>query len=84
MKEHVDRFLRYLGTERGASEHTVRSYKKDLDSFAQFVGQKVEDVDMADVRGYVAMLINSGLKKSSVGRRLAAVRSFFKFLHRYL
>jgi integrase/recombinase XerC len=82
VKEYVDRFLRYLGTERGASEHTIRSYKKDLETFSEFVGQKVEDVDMADVRGYVAMLINSGLKKSTVGRRLATVRSFFKFLHR--
>ena len=82
MKEHIDKFLRYLGTERGSSEHTIRSYKKDLETFTEFAGQRIEDVDMTDVRGYVAMLINSGLKKSTVGRRLAAVRSFFKFLHR--
>ncbi len=82
MKEHIDKFLRYLGTERGSSEHTLRSYRKDLETFMEFAGQKVENVDMTDVRGYIAMLINSGLKKSTVGRRLAAVRSFFKFLHR--
>ncbi len=82
MKEHIEKFLRYLGTERGSSEHTLRSYRKDLETFMEFAGQKIEDVDMTDVRGYVAMLISGGLKKSTVGRRLAAVRSFFKFLHR--
>ncbi len=82
MKEYVDRFLRYLGTERGASEHTIRSYRKDLETFFEHTHSQAEAVDMTDVRGYVAAQINSGLKKSTVGRRLASVRSFFKFLHR--
>ncbi len=82
MKEYIDKFLRYLGTERGASEHTIRSYRKDLETFFEHTHSQAEAVDMTDVRGYVAAQINNGLQKSTVGRRLASVRSFFKFLHR--
>lgn len=82
MNDYVDKFLRYLGTERGASEHTIRSYGKDLETFFEHVRSQPGTVDMADIRGYVAAQINSGLNKSTVGRRLACVRSFFKFLHR--
>ncbi len=82
MKEYIERFLRYLRTERGASEHTIRSYRKDLETFFAHTHAQAEAVDMTDVRGYVAAQINSGLKKSTVSRRLATVRSFFKFLNR--
>lgn len=81
-KEYKDAFLRYLATERGASVHTIRSYRRDLDTFFEYVRSGVEDIEMIDVRGFVAMQINAGLKKTSVGRRLAAVKSFFRFLHR--
>jgi integrase/recombinase XerC len=81
-KEYKDGFLRYLAVERGASEHTIRSYRKDLDAFFDHVRAVPEAIDMGDVRGFVAAQINSGLKKSTVGRRLAAVKSFFRFLHR--
>lgn len=82
MKEYIDRFLRHLGTERGASEHTIRSYRKDLETFSEYTQSQAEAVDMTDIRGYIAAQMNSGLSKSTVSRRLASVRSFFKFLHR--
>jgi integrase/recombinase XerC len=81
-KEYRDTFLRYLTVERGASEHTLRSYRKDLDTFFEYVGSGAEDIEMLDVRGFVAGQINKGLKKSTVGRRLATIKSFFRFLHR--
>lgn len=81
-KLHRDNFLRYLSTERGASEHTIRSYRKDLDTFFEYVRSGAEDIEMLDVRGFVAGQINDGLKKSTVGRRLATIKSFFRFLQR--
>lgn len=82
MKDHIDKFIKYLEIERAASAHTLRSYRKDLDKFSQYVKAHPEDIDIIDVRGFIAEQIKSGLKKSTVGRRLASIRSFFKFLHR--
>ena len=62
--------------------HTPRAYRKDLESFSGFIKEGAEDVESVDIRGYVASLVNSGLKKSSVGRRLATLRSFYRFLCR--
>jgi integrase/recombinase XerC len=81
-KEYRDEFLRHLSTERGASEHTIRSYRKDLDAFFEYTKARPEDVEMLDVRGFLAGQISNGLKKSTAGRRLASIRSFFRFLHR--
>jgi len=81
-KDYRDEFLRYLSIERGASEHTLRSYRKDLDIFFADAKSRPEDIEMLDVRGFVAGQINGGLKKSTAGRRLASIRSFFRFLHR--
>jgi integrase/recombinase XerC len=82
MKDHIDKFLKYLEIERAASAHTLRAYRKDLEEFSKFVNIKPEDVELADVRGFIAEQIKSGLNKTSVSRRLASIRSFFKFLYR--
>lgn len=82
MKEYIDRFIKYLEVERGFSHHTLRAYKKDLEIFSEFVESQPEKIEPVDVRGFIAEQINSGLNKTSAGRRLATVRSFFRFLHR--
>lgn len=82
MKEFIDKFIRYLQIERGVSPHTLRAYRKDLEIFSEFVKTTPERIDPIDVRGFIAEQISSGLSKTSAGRRLASVRSFFKFLHR--
>jgi len=81
-KTHIDSFLKYLGVERDASSHTLRAYRKDLEDFFRFVSIKPEDVELADVRGFIADQMRSGLNKTTVSRRLASIRSFFKFLYR--
>lgn len=83
MEELVDKFIRYLELQKDASKHTIRAYRKDLDEFIALTGtKKPEEIDLMDVRGFVAKQIKDGLEKSSAGRRLASVRSFLKFLHR--
>lgn len=79
MKKHIDKFIKYLEAERGASAHTLRAYRKDLELFFESSGGGTE---LGDVRGFVASEINRGRKKTTASRRLAALRSFFKFLHR--
>jgi len=71
-----------MQTERGASEHTIRSYRKDLETFFAYVESEAKSVEALEIRGFVAGQIKDGLKKSTVGRRLATIRSFYRFLHR--
>lgn len=82
----VEAFLRYLAVERGASPHTLRSYRADLaDCAAYLAAQGLGGLARADarvLRAYLADLHARGLQRSSMGRRLAALRSFYRFLVR--
>jgi integrase/recombinase XerC len=82
MKKLIENFLRHLELERGSSQHTLRAYKKDLEEFQEYTQKEAADIEMIDVRGFVALQIRNGLSKTTAGRRLAAVRSFLKFLIR--
>ncbi len=82
MKEHIDRFVRYLEVQKDASPHTLRAYRKDLEEFGAFVGKEPEEIEMMDVRGFVAQQVREGRNRTTAGRRLAAIRSFLRYLHR--
>jgi integrase/recombinase XerC len=88
MSDHVQEFLNYLRFERGASENTVISYENDLRQFAAHLkgsGDAEPDllsVDNLDVRGFLASLVKQGIKKSSAQRKLAGIRSFYRYLFR--
>jgi integrase/recombinase XerC len=82
MLEYIEKFIRYLEVQRAASEHTVRAYRKDLESFSIYVNKAPQDIGMIDVRGFVAEQIRNGLSKTTAGRRLGSVKSFLKFLYR--
>jgi len=85
MKSAVGQFLNYLRSVRNASPHTLRSYENDLSQFVAFLTPPgVETPALADVthlmiREFVAHLHDLSLEKSSIARKLAAIRSFFKF-----
>ncbi|HEY7041526.1 MAG TPA: tyrosine recombinase XerC [Methylomirabilota bacterium] len=86
MDAAVGSFLEYLGVERGASPHTLRSYSTDLTEFTRFLeAEKIEGLAAADtraVRAFLARLHQRRLSKSTVARKLAAIRSCFRFLAR--
>jgi integrase/recombinase XerC len=87
LSEQMALFCRYLDSERNVSPHTLAAYRRDLEQLAGFVARetgaagRVEDVDHLLLRRYLALLGKSA-KKSSIGRKLAAIRSFFRFLVR--
>lgn len=88
MHAAIASFLEYLKCERGSSAHTLRSYQNDLALFEQYVAQHLgEDsdptqLDARRVRAFSAWLSAQGYASSTVARRLACVRSFFKFHRR--
>src|SRR5579872_2744744 len=87
MDDMIDRYINYLRYERNASPHTVRNYQSDLLQFRDYLkGGNAEatvdvgKVDALSIRGLLAHLFEREKKKSSIGRKLAAVRAFYKFL----
>ncbi len=81
----VSSFLEYLADERGASPHTLRNYGADLDEFTRFLRRERSSLETADarlVRAYLAWLHQRRLAKATIARRLASVRSCFRFLAR--
>jgi len=86
MDDAIAAFLEYLTVERGASAHTVRGYAADLREFSAFLRstdrRDLGAVDLRGIRAYLASLHRRGLARTSIGRKLAAVRSYFRFLAR--
>jgi integrase/recombinase XerC len=86
MKDPVAAFLEYLAAERGASPHTLRGYAADLREFSRVLADEgvagVAGADARAVRAYAARLYERGLSKTSIARKLASIRSCFRFLTR--
>ncbi|MGH9540521.1 MAG: tyrosine recombinase XerC [Terriglobales bacterium] len=85
LQSEIDNFLHaYLGGERHASPHTVRNYAVDLRQFAAFVGAATDPaaLDHIRIRQFLAALHARGLQKTSLARRLATLRSFYRYLVR--
>ncbi len=85
----VDDFLRYARAERRLSPNTVSAYRRDLDQFEAFLSAYEgtrdwgwADVHRVSIRSFMGDLELRGLKRSSIARKLAAVRAFFAFLRR--
>ena len=87
--EWVEDFLRYASAERRLSANTVAAYRRDLGQFDAFLcahegsnDWSWSDVHRVSIRSFMGQLQLSGLTRSSIGRKLAAVRAFYAFLQR--
>ncbi len=82
MNKELSEFLSYLRHERNASAHTVSSYGRDLRQLALYLaetGVRWNKAGNVVLRGFLATLYEKKLKKSTIARKLAAVRSFYAF-----
>jgi len=80
---HLARFLRHLRLVRNASEHTIRAYRGDLGEFVGFLAERgcgVAEVDRLTLRSFLAQLRERDLSRRTLARKVAAVRSFYRFL----
>jgi integrase/recombinase XerC len=79
-------FLAMLQNERNASAHTLRAYRREVRSFAAYLGEtlgkqaKIGAVDHLHIRSYMGLLYERGLTKASAARALAAIRSWFRWM----
>ncbi len=86
LSEWIERFIGHLAAERGCSENTVRSYRIDLAQFRAFVekrgaGEEAPSMDYRTLRDYIGSLYGR-YERTTVSRKLSAVRSFLTFLER--
>ncbi len=82
LRQQTDNFLRYLEVEVNASPHTLRAYKKDLEGFADFMQDiPPHQIDIYDIRGYIATQSQKGMDKNTIARRIATIRAFFKHMY---
>ncbi len=88
MQASTAAFLRHLERERNASPNTIRAYGEDLAQFTEHLRRALgreprpEDADHLAIRGFLAELHRRGLAKSSSARKLAGIRTFFRYLCR--
>lgn len=83
----VDTFLKYLQYEKRVSKHTLTAYQSDLDQFQAFIQEVFPDhspetADYGIVRSWIIQLVDSGIKAASVNRKIASLKTFYKFLMR--
>ncbi|MSR29965.1 MAG: tyrosine recombinase XerC [Gemmataceae bacterium] len=83
-------FLRHLALEKNASEYTIKSYREDLTQTIGFMENKLgvaqprpEQLSSRQVRAFLAWLNDQGYSRATVARRLASLRSLFRYLQRH-
>lgn len=85
MQRHIAQFLRYLQIERGASPHTLKAYREDLAAAAEYFADEdgstpdPASLTAVELRGLLAALHDAGFAKTSIARKLASLRSFYRF-----
>ncbi len=83
----LDDYLRYLEEGRQLSPNTVAAYRRDLTQFRQWLGTQYSgwgwaDVDRLDLRSYLGHLTRRDLARRTISRKLSAIRTFYRWLHR--
>ncbi len=83
----IESFINYLQYEKKASPHTVEAYTKDLEQFSEFIETSFDIKDSAEakhaeIRAWIIDLVEEGKSGFTVNRKLATLRSYYKFLMR--
>ncbi|WP_268034326.1 tyrosine-type recombinase/integrase [Algoriphagus sp. PAP.12] len=83
----IDSFVTYLEYEKRSSPHTVEAYQRDLVQLEEFIELSFEQKDLTlvshrELRAWVIDLVEQGLSTTSVNRKIATLRSYYKFLLR--
>ena len=81
----IDKFLEYIAVEKRYSEHTLISYKKDLEDFLLFVSdtegtRDLAKIDKKVIRNFLVHITENHFQKRSINRKLSSLRSFYLFL----
>lgn len=81
----IDSFLKYLRYEKRYSEHTLTAYRRDLEQFQAFIKETFEIQDSEEakhphLRSWIVELMESGITPNSINRKIATLRSYYKFL----
>jgi integrase/recombinase XerC len=85
MKQAVEKYLQYMSSVKNSSPHTILNYGKDLSQFQEYLAPPgmhppaLTEITHTIIREFVGHLHDQGLEKSSIARKLAALRSFFKY-----
>ncbi|MDO4575207.1 MAG: tyrosine recombinase XerC [Planctomycetia bacterium] len=88
MRKTISRYLQYLAGERDASDYTLKSYREDLTALLEYLQQihgkipQPAEVSIPDLRSYVAAMHEAEYSSATISRRLASMRSFFRFAQR--
>ncbi len=85
--KNLNSFIEWLESEKRSSSHTVEAYLRDLSQFQEYLRTSYETEDLSDaitpmVRSWLVYLMESGLSKRTIHRKLSSLRSYFKFLRR--
>lgn len=83
----TESFLKYIQYEKRVSKHTLLAYQNDLDQFTSFLTAVYSDTtpetaDYGIIRSWIIQLVDSGIKPASVNRKIASLKTFYKFLMR--
>lgn len=82
-KQNLDNFKSYILVEKNFSEHTAKAYYADILSYLIWLDtQNCEDVNFSKVREYLHYIQIFNYKKTTVARKIASIRTFYKYLHR--
>jgi tyrosine recombinase XerC len=91
VKDHLREFLEYLRLNRNASDHTVAAYESDVSQLLGYASAHLNkrrtdiepsDIDLSVIRAFMGELYRQGQSRSSVARKLSALRTFVRFLRR--
>ncbi len=81
----IESFFKYLSFEKRYSPHTIEAYRKDLEQFQEFLQSEFEIAEVADanhthLRGWIVSLMETNLSPRSANRKIATLKSLYKFL----